>query len=188
MIIQNFFGKSSKVGCIVLCTCFLFKMLLGRNLFLPLEEYKSEWTLISLDPIPFQVQYHGTIKLPNGKEKYIFLINGRCVYAYLEDLIMDQFVLKQVSDNGESVILQDRIEGTMYTLKLGETCYRPECFCGKILDKISGKCYNFSHKNSDIFVKGLKITLSVKSNDYNSVWVNVFQEGKLPFSYVLHKN
>jgi|GEM_PF-5701791 len=185
MSIQNLLGKRNKRYFISFILFNFLKLLAARNLFEPLGEYESEWCLEELNPIPLRIQYRGNIKLPNGEDKYVFLVNGRCVYASLNEAMPEQFVLKQVLSTSEAVIVQDGIDGGMYTLKLGEICYRTECFCGKILNKNTGICYTFSHVNNRIKLDKQEILLSMRQNDFSSIQITVFTENKVPFSYRL---
>ena len=166
------------IGCLN-ATC-------AKDLFLPLENTRTDWVLTELNPIPLRIQYHGRMTLPNAEDRYVFLVNGRCVYANLNETMPDQFVLKQILPI--EVIIQDKTDSRMYTLKLGEICYRTECFCGKVLNKKTGICYTFSHLNNRIKLDKQEILFTMQQNDFNAIRITILAENKVPFSYILHKN
>lgn len=187
MIIQNLLGQNHKfylIGGFLFC---LLDVAYARDLFLPFEKNRTEWALTELNPIPLRIQYHGKVKFKEG-DKYIFLVNGRCVYAGLNETMPDQFVLKQIIAQGESVIVQDNGDGCTYTLKLGGIAYRPMCFCGKIMNKNTKTYYTFSHVNNRIKLNQQEILLSMRQNDFNSIEISIFTGNKVPFSCILHKN
>lgn len=187
MIIQNLLGQKHKfylIGSFIFC---LLNVACARDLFLPFENTRTEWALTELNLIPLRIQYHGKIKL-NEEDKYIFLVNEHCVYARLNETMPEQFVLKQIIAQGASIIIQDITDGCMYTLKLGETTYRPMCFCGKIVNKNTEICYTFSHVNNRIKLDQQEILLSMRQNDFNSIEITIFKGNKIPLSYILHKN
>ena len=188
MIIQNLLGRKSKSYFVSLYVYLVVGILCGKSLFVPLEKYTSDLELVVLDPVPLRIQYHGSIKLPDGKGKYVFLTQGRCIYAGVNESMPEQFVVKQVIAKDSSVIIQDKINGRMYALKKGEICYSPECFYGKFLNRQTGKCYNFSHTHRQITMEGKCLEISIIPNDFSTVIVNELKEDGIPFAYVLHKH
>ena len=186
MIIQPLLGKLFKHAFLGIFT-FCLPLMEAKSLFLPLNQFPTEWVLTELNPVPLRIQYHGNIKLPNGEEKYVFLIHGNCVYVSLKEVTYDQIVLKQVIDKRKTVIIQDKRDGCMYTLKSGETAYQPMCFSGKIFNKKTGLFYPFSHTSNRIQANGYEILLCLRKNDFESICISFLKEGEIPFSYILHK-
>lgn len=131
----------------------------AHDLFRPLPTSNCHnLSLVKWTPIPFRIQYHGFVE-SSKLNRYIFMVDGEMVYLQPNETAPQQFVLKQVLQNGYQVLIEDKLTHQLHLLNSGEISYISGKFECILLDKSTGQQFIFSDaknrektNNREIFV------------------------------------
>lgn len=160
--------------------------LCAKELFKPLDlSVKIPIVLKSLQRIPLNVQYHGFVSLNVDKVCYIFCIENK-TWVYLEkhQRTPEGFQLKHVDVDNKTVMVE-MDDGHLYSLVLGQTAYKPDCFKGVFYDKVSQKSYEFSEKILNFQIDSRQILLKPDPDKLGQIYVLETEEDQATCAYCL---
>ena len=154
---------------LLVTTCLFVSYTQATKLFCPLPaENKCNLSLVKWAPVPFRIQYHGFVE-SSKLNRYIFVVNGEMVYLQPNEIALQQFELKQVLQNGQQVLIEDKLTNQLHILNSGEMSYVSGKFECELQDKKTGQQFTFSDTKNYQENDSMGILISQKgSNLY--VW------------------
>lgn len=130
------------------------------------QENVFDFEIVSFKREPFRIQYRGFFTGTKEEIRYLFTIEERSlVHVSVHEKCPEGFILMQVNDNKNEVVVRDIIEGKDYVLRLGETTYRKDRFHCTIKDLKDDQVYTFSDKSLRWLEEHKTLSLSYKENE-----------------------
>ncbi len=160
--------------------------LCAKELFKPLDlSIKAPIVLKSLQWIPLNVQYHGFASINGDKVCYVFCVENK-TWVYLEKYqrTPEGFQLKRVNVDNKTVVVE-MDDGRSYSLELGQTAYKTDCFRGVFYDKISQKSYEFSEKMLTFQIDSRQILLKPDPDKWGQIYFLETKEDQATCAYCL---
>ena len=155
--------------CLLAIGCLFVNHTKATDLFRPLPtEDKCNLSLVKWVPIPFRIQYHGFVE-SSKLNRYIFMIDGEIVYLQTNETAPQQFVLKQVLQNGQQVLIEDQLTHQLHLLNSGVISYVPGKFECELQDQKTGDKFTFSDEENCYKSENKEILVSQKDSDLH-VW------------------
>ena len=159
-----------------------------NDIFLPFDMACSHnFTLKSLQKVPYYIQFKGTVVWKDGSDKYIFLVNNRdIVYMRPGETSRYGFRFDRYDSQARMALIEDLEEQIPMPLQLGKKAYYPKNFIATVQDVITQASYVFSNAAKEYsFSEGKSIAVTHVNVDENYLVLVEYSQDRYPYAYKL---